>query len=613
MTQANTTREAIRTRLQGLPEKPGVYRYYDANGKVIYVGKAKVLKNRVRSYFTNKRLHAKTMQLVSQIADFDYIVTDTEHEALILETTLIKRYRPKYNVIFKDDKNLPFIKVTVREKYPRVLRTRQLEDDGSRYFGPYSAGGSVARTLTLIERLFPLCSKDDLILGKQDRPCLQYYLHRCMGACASKADPEEYRAAVQEVLLFLEGKHEQLIGKMKRQMEEAAEDLRFEKAAYLRDRLNDLTGVLQRQKVVLPQALDMDVVALATEQEEACAEVLFVRQGKLLGHEHYVMKNAEGESPQAIEQSFVEQFYANAATIPKLLLVQHELPDPEPVKELLEAKRGSTVEIHVPKRGEKKALLDMAIQNAKEGLEQERFKWLSDEQKRTGALTELQKALGLPAKPQRVECFDISNAQGTTIVASMVVFENGSPARSEYRRFQIKTVQDGPNDFESMREALTRRFKRAASDAEEDAKWRRLPDLLVIDGGKGQLGVATEVLAAAGLGDMPVIGLAKQQEEIFRPGRSDSLLLPRNSEALYLLQRIRDEAHRFAITYHRDLRSKKSIKSALDEVVGVGPKRKKALIKAFGSVAGIRAASLDEVAAVSGIDRATAERIKEKI
>jgi excinuclease ABC subunit C len=612
LTQANTTKQAIKTRLQGLPEKPGVYRYYDANHKVIYVGKAKVLKNRVRSYFTNKRLDAKTMQLVSQIADFDYIVTDSEQEALLLETTLIKQYRPKYNVVFKDDKSLPFIQVTVQEKYPRVLRTRKVENDGSRYFGPYSAGGSVFRTLTLIERLFPLCSKPERIEGKQERPCLQYYIHRCMGACAGKADPDEYRAAVQEVLLFLEGKHEQLIGRMRAQMEEAAEHLRFEQAAYLRDRLNDLTGVLARQKVVLPQAIDMDVVALAAEQEEACAEVLFVRQGKLLGHEHYVMKNAEGESPEVIEQSFVEQFYTTAATIPKLLLVQHELPDPEPVRELLELKRGSSIEIHVPKRGEKKALLDMAIQNAKEGLEQERFKWLSDEQKRTGALTELQAALSLPSKPHRIECFDISNAQGTNTVASMVVFENGGPARSEYRRFQIKTVE-GSNDFESMREALTRRFKRAASAAEEDAKWTKLPDLLVIDGGKGQLGVAVEVLRAAGLGELPVIGLAKQQEEIFRPGRSESLLLSRNSEALYLLQRIRDEAHRFAITYHRDLRSKKSVKSPLDEVAGVGPKRKKALIKAFGSVAGIRAASVDEVAAVPGIDRVTAERVKERI
>jgi excinuclease ABC subunit C len=585
---------------------------FDAGGTIIYVGKAKVLRNRVRSYFTNKRLDAKTMQLVSQVADFDYIVTDSESEALILETSLIKQERPKYNVMMKDDKSLPFIKVTVRERYPRVIRTRKLEDDGNRYFGPYSAGGSVSRTLTLIERLFPLCSRPDQIDGKQARPCLQYYIHRCMGACAAKADPQEYRAAVQEVLLFLEGKHEQLIGKMRRQMEEASENLRFEHAAYLRDRLNDLTGVLQRQKVVLPQPIDMDVVAIATEQDEACAEVLFVRQGKMLGHEHYVMKNTEGESAPDIEQSFVEQFYASAATIPKLLLVQHELPNAEPVRELLQTKRGGAVEIHVPRRGEKKALLDMAAQNAKEGLEQERFKWLSDEQKRTGALSELQQALRLPGKPQRIECFDISNAQGTNTVASMVVFENGSPARSEYRRFQIKTVE-GSNDFESMREALTRRFKRAASDAEEDAKWRKLPDLLVIDGGKGQLAVAVEVLRAAGRAELPVMGLAKQQEEIFLPGRRDSILLARDSEGLYLLQRIRDEAHRFAVTYHRNLRSKGSVKSPLDSINGVGPKRKKALIKAFGSVSRIRAASVDEIAAVDGIDRRTAERVKAEV
>ena len=612
LVQSTPFREAIRTRLQALPEQPGVYRMFDATGKVIYVGKAKVLRNRVRSYFVNRQHDAKTLQMVSQIADFDYIVTDSETEALILEQTLIKRHRPKYNIVFKDDKSLPLIKVTVQEKYPRVVRTRQVEKDGARYFGPYPVGGSVARTLTLIERLFPLCSRKEQIEGTQKRPCLQYFIHRCLGACAGKADRDEYNASVQEVLLFLDGKHEQLMGKMRQQMEDASESMRFEQAAYLRDRLNDLTGAISRQKVVLPQAIDMDVVALALEQDEACAEVLFVRQGRLSGHEHFVMKNAEGESAPVIEQSFMEQFYSAAATIPKLLVVQHELPNLEPLREMLELKRAASVEIHVPKRGEKKALIDMAAKNAKEGLAQERFKWLSDEQKRTGALSELQQALDLPGKPQRIECFDISNAQGTNTVGSMVVFENGSPARSEYRRFQIKTVE-GPNDFESMREALTRRFKRAASTNVDDVKWTRLPDLLIVDGGKGQLGVAMEVLATAGMRDLPVLGLAKQMEEIFRPGRRDSLLLPRNSEALYLIQRIRDEAHRFAITYHRDLRSKKSIKSPLDDVLGIGPKRKKALIKTFGSVAGIRAASVDEVAAVQGIDRATAERVKEGI
>ncbi len=612
MVQPTPSKEAIRTRLQALPEQPGIYRMFDATGKVIYVGKAKVLRNRVRSYFANKRHDAKTLQMVSQVSDFDYIVTDSEQEALILESTLIKRYRPKYNVVFKDDKSLPLIKVTVQEKYPRVLRTRQVVEDGARYFGPYSAGGSVSRTLTLIERLFPLCSRNEAIEGNQKRPCLQYFIHRCMGACANQAGAEEYRAAVQEVLLFLDGKHEQLMARMRQQMEEASENMRFEQAAYLRDRLNDLSGAFSRQKVVLPQLIDMDVIALALEQDEACAEVLFIKGGKLFGHEHFVMKNAEGESAAAIEQAFVEQFYSAAATIPKYLVVQHDLPDLEPVREMLEGKRGSSVTIHVPKRGEKKALLDMAAKNAKEGLAQERFKWLSDEQKRTGALSELQQALDLPGKPQRIECFDISNAQGTNTVGSMVVFENGSPARSEYRRFQVKTVE-GPNDFESMREVLTRRFKRAASTNDEDAKWTRLPDLLIVDGGKGQLGVAMEVLAAAGMSDLPVAGLAKQMEEIFRPGKRGSLLLPRSSEALYLIQRIRDEAHRFAITYHRDLRSKKSIKSPLDDVQGIGPKRKKALIKTFGSVAAIRAASVDDVAAVQGIDRATAERVKERI
>ncbi len=612
MAAPKSTRQAIRTRLQAVPDRPGVYLMYDSDGTVIYVGKAKVLRNRVRSYFTNKHLDSKTMQLVSQIADFDYIVTDSEHEALILEVTLIKRHRPKYNVIFKDDKSFPYIKVTVNERYPRVLRTRQMDKDDSRYFGPYPAGGSAARTLALIEKVFQLCSSPEEIQGNHRRPCLQYYIHRCMGACAGRADLEEYRAATQEVVLFLEGKHEQLVQRLRAEMEEAAENLQFERAARLRDRLADVQNVLQRQKVVLPKPVDIDVVALATEQDEACAEVLFIRQGKLHGHEHYVMKNAEGEPAEAIQQSFVEQFYAHVATVPDVLLLEYELTDPEPVREMLRQQKGSRVEVQVPKRGEKRDLLKMAMSNAKEALERERFKWLSDEQRRTGALLELQRELGLPNKPGRIECFDVSNVQGTSAVASMVVFENGSPARSEYRRFQIKTVE-GPNDFEMMREALTRRFRRARSEEDGQGSWRKLPDLLVIDGGKGQLGVGVEVLREAGLEGLPVIGLAKQQEEIFRPGHARSLVLPRTSEALYLLQRIRDEAHRFAITYHRGVRSKKSVQSALDSVPGVGPKRKKLLIQAFGSVKAIRRASVEEIAAVRGIDRATAERVKESI
>lgn len=631
-TPQKPTREAIKTRLQALPEKPGVYLYKDAVGKILYVGKAKVLRNRVRSYFNNKRLDSKTLQLVSQIHDFDYIVTDTEHEALLLETSLIKKERPKYNIIMKDDKNLPYIKVMTQEKYPRVVKTRQLEDDGNRYFGPFSAGGSASRTLVLIEKLFPLCSRPDPITGTQDRPCLQYYIHRCLGACAGKADPDEYKATARDVILFLEGKHEQLIRSMEWARDEAAEKLEFERAAVLRDQINDLNALLERQKVMLPAPVDMDVVGVAIEGEDACAEVLFIRAGKLIGHDHWMMNNAAGESEAPIQQTFVEQFYANAAQIPKVLLLGTELLDPEPVQEMLVQRLGARVTILVPKRGEKKALIELARNNAREALERERFKWLSDEQKRTGALLELQGALGLPSKPQRIECFDISNVQGASPVASMVVFENGGPARSEYRRFSIKTVQ-GPNDFEMMREALTRRFKRATDGVAERHDetvngqgettvgqrketvdgWAKLPDLLVVDGGKGQLGVAVEVLAAAGLCDLPVVGLAKQQEEIFRPGYRGSLLLPRNSEALYLMQRIRDEAHRFAVTYHRNVRSKKSVRSPLDSVHGVGPKRKKALIQAFGGVSGIRSATVEELTAVKGIDRATAERIKEAI
>ncbi len=608
------TKDALKTRLQALPEKPGCYLMKNSSGDIIYVGKAKVLKNRVRSYFQSKHLDAKTMQLVSNIADFDYIVTDTEHEALVLESTLIKQHKPKYNVVLKDDKAFPYIKLTMQEEYPRAVKTRQLENDGSRYFGPYSVGGSASRTLALIEKFFPLCDRAEPITGNAPRPCLQYYIHRCLGACADKADSDDYQAAVKQVVLFLEGKHEQLVEKLESAMERAAERLDFERAASYRDRLADLRGVLARQKVVLPTPVDMDVVAVAQEQDEACAEVLFIRQGKLLGHDHYTMKNTEGESPATIQQSFIQLFYSNAAQVPELLLLQYEPVDPDAAHALLRGRRGSAVTLQVPQRGDKKSLVDLAAKNAREGLEQDRFKWLSDEQKRTGALVELQQALGLPAKPQRIECFDVSNSQGTNIVASMVVFLDGRPARSEYRRFQIKTVENGPNDFESMREALTRRFKRATQASEEDGdKWTRLPDLLIVDGGKGQLGVAVEVLGASGLESLPAIGLAKQHEEIFRPGYRDPVLLPRTSEALYLMQRIRDEAHRFAITYHRSLRSKKTVQSPLDSVLGIGPKKKKALIQAFGSVKAIRAATVEEIAAVKGMDKTTAQRVKETI
>lgn len=612
MTTANAAKTALRSRLHGLPEKPGVYLMSDAQGKIIYVGKAKVLRNRVRSYFTSGRLDAKTMQLVANIADFDYIVTDTETEALILEATLIKRHKPKYNIIFRDDKSLPFIKVTLGERYPRVLKTRSLVDDGSRYFGPYPDGGAAARTMLLIERLFPLCSQPAAIEGAKDRPCLQYYIHRCMGACAGRADPAEYRRAADEVVLFLEGRHELLVSRIHAEMSAAAEQLRFEKAGRLRDQLRDLATVMERQKVVLPKPVDIDIVGVAVEEDEACVEMMYVRQGRLIGHDHFILRNPAGGGPELVQQSFLEQHYTPASVFPQLVLAQHLMPDSAPLSALLREWKGRKVSIETPTRGEKKALVELAANNARESLERERFKWLSSEQKRTGALVELQQTLNLPAKPARLECFDISNTQGTNPVASMVVFEHGAPARASYRKFRIKSVQ-GPNDFEMMREALTRRFKRASGADGADHGWTSLPDLLIVDGGKGQLGVAVEVLQDAGLCGIPVIGLAKQHEEIFVPGRRDALILPRTSEALYLLQRIRDEAHRFAITFHRNTRSKQSLKSPLDDVRGIGPRKKQALIRAFGSVAGIRRASVEEIAAVKGIDLDTASRVKEAV
>ncbi len=610
----NLGKEEIITRLQAIPEKPGVYLMKDKHGKVIYVGKAKVLRNRVRSYFSSKHLPEKIREMVPQIHDIDYIVTDSEHEALTLEVTLIKHHMPKYNSMFKDDKRLPYIKVTVQEEFPRVLKCRQIINDGSKYYGPYTALGSAAEAIKLIHQHFMLCHKEnEPIDGKQARPCLPYYLHRCLGACAGRADPQEYRAATEQVILFLEGKHDELTEKLRRKMEEAAENLEFEKAALYRNQIKAIEDIRQRQKVVLPTNEDMDIISIAIDGGEAGIERLFIRDGRLVGHDHSVVELIEDQSPGQIIQIALEQFYIGAYNVPGRIVLQYPPDEIELIRSALQDYHKREILLEVPTKGEKLELVNMAAQNAKEGLERKRFKWLSEEQKRTGAMLELQKELQLPTKPTRIECYDISNVQGADAVGSMVVFEDGAPARNQYRRFRIKGVE-GPNDFEMMREVLTRRFKRAISDDYKETSWGKLPDLIIIDGGKGQLGVAVEVLQSFGLGNVPVFGLAKQQEELFKPGRSESIMLPRDSEALYLLQRIRDEAHRFALGYHRSLHNKKSVGSILDQVPGIGPKRKKALIQAFGSVSKIREASIDEImAAVKGIDRATVIRLKEAL
>ncbi len=667
-------------KVKSLPHKPGVYLMRDAENKIIYVGKAISLRNRVSSYFGSLTGQAsKVVRMVEHIADFEYIVVDTEREALNLENTLIKQYRPFYNILLKDDKTYPFIKVTTNEKWPRAFIVRKVFDDGARYFGPFAGNSSAYQALRQLERLFPYRSCDLKITEKEPRPCLEYYIHRCLGPCAGLADKAEYDKAVQQVILFLEGKSDAVMNDLAGRMEEAAENLEFEQAARLRDQIGAIRQVTEQQKVVSSAAFDEDAIALARAETEAAVQIFFIRNGKLIGRESFTLQNIEDETDGAILSSFVRQYYDEATFIPPRIQLQYELPDAELVQEWLGSKAGREVELNLPDEGDKKDLVNMVAQNAQEALEQNRLRWLNDEQKTTAALAELQDELKLPGRPRRIECYDISNTQGTNSVASMVVFENGSPKKSDYRRFKIKTVE-GSNDFASMQEVLRRRFKRAKTveeaslNAEEeleeevfefeeqvgeeveglsvpdphdqqwgvrghpgmngeskgkakpkakeepaekkpkvDYSWQNLPDLVIIDGGKGQLSAAYEVMQELELADIPIFGLAKQREELFRPNDSMSVYLPRTSQALYLVQRIRDEAHRFAITFHRQIRSKAAKESALDSVPGIGPKRKQALLKAFGSPSKIKAASDDELLKVEGMNKATLAKLREHL
>jgi excinuclease ABC subunit C len=584
----------------------------NVRGDVIYVGKAAALRNRVRSYF-QERGHSdpKTRELVSHITDFDVIRTDTESEALILENELIKRYQPIYNVRLKDNKTYPYICIT-NEEWPRVISTRRIIRDGSRYYGPYTSAGSVHKTLDLLNRLFPYRVCDIKITGDAPRPCLYYHMGRCLGPCISATTREEYDRAIEGVALFLEGRGEELIPAMQARMEELAENLEFERAAKIRDELGAIEHVLERQKIVTGKGDDADVIAVAQSAGgDAVVQVAFIRNGKILGSEHFFMSGARIEDePGQIMSSFVTQFYEDAAVVPPELVLEHGLPDEDLLSDWLADRRGGRVRLTVPKRGDKRQLVEMVAKSAVENLEQNRLRWLNDEQRMTAALTELSDELGLPALPRRIECFDISNLQGTNTVASMVVFEDGKPKKSDYRRFSVKTVE-GIDDFASMREVVGRRFKRLASEPDTEA-WARQPDLVIIDGGKGQLNAALAALKEVGI-SVPTVGLAKENEEIFLPGQQTPVILDRDSQALYLVQRVRDEAHRFAVSFHRQKRQKTAIKSALDELPGVGPKRKKALIAAFGSVKRIREASEEQLAQVEGISPALARQIKAQL
>lgn len=614
--------------LKSLPVRPGCYIMYDANNRVIYVGKAVNLRARVRSYFhTNSMdmgVSPKTARLVADIDRLEFIVTDSELEALILEANLIKKHRPRYNVRLKDDKRYPYIKVHWRDDYPKVTITRRMERDGARYFGPFTSSHAVRQTLDTLRKAFPYLTCDRQITGQDKRACLYYDIKLCSGPCIGAVSREEYRDTIAGLVKFLEGKTETIVDGLQDRMQVASEALDFEAAATIRDQLRAISHIVEKQKIVSAARADQDVIAFAREDGDTCVQVFFVRGGKLLGREYFILDGAEGEDDQAIMTSFVKQFYDEAAYVPPEVLLPSQVEEALIIEQWLRQKRGTKVMLTVPRRGHKRSLVRMAAENAAETLGSLRVQWQADRHKQEQAMSEIQEALDLPFAPVRIECFDISTTQGTATVGSMVVFVHGVPRKSDYRRFNVRSVQGEPDDYASMREVLTRRFKRwqeaskgeltladPGAKARKQVAWALLPDLLLVDGGKGQLNVAVEVLQAFDLfGQLPVAGLAKREEELFLPGHKDGILLPRTSQGLFLVQRVRDEAHRFAITGHRSLRRKVGIASQLDRIPGVGPARRKLLLKHFGSIEAIRAATVEEIAALPGIPQDVAESLK---
>ena len=691
--------EEFADRLRALPAQPGVYLMKGADGAVLYVGKAASLRNRVRSYFqapAGKEWRVRAM--VRRIADFEFIVTESVQEALLLENLLIKQRKPFFNARLKDDKTYPYIKIDLSEAFPQVYFTRRILADGARYFGPFASAGSVRKTMDLLKKLFPYRSCTKTITGTDERPCLEFYIHRCVAPCTGEADADGYREVIHQVLRFMEGDSEGVERELRASMERAAEDMQFERAAVLRDQLRAIASVSERQKVVSNRNEDADVIALAYDKGEAWVELFRARRGKLIGRDHFAMEGGEDEDEAAIIEQFVQQFYEAATDIPAALLTQHPIENADAVADWLSGKRGKRVTVSSPKRGPKRRLVEMAAANALEALTQRRIKWLHESDKTLQALAELQEELNLPELPRRIECYDISNIQGTNSVGSMVVFENGRPKRAHYRRFQIKGVS-GVDDYASMQEMLRRRFRRLGSphpgplpegerigdphpgpllegerigdphpgplsggegiggagrqgegghhpgplpegegildphppqgarpprpgapaesgggEGEERGdggnSFGFAPGLVVIDGGKGHLSAAQQALLELGVTDVPLCSLAKREEEVFLPHAPEPVLLPRQSQGLYLLQRARDEAHRFAITYHRQRRSRAATRSRLDDAPGVGPKRRRELVRRFGSATGVQTASVEEIASVKGMSRASAESLK---
>ncbi len=618
--------ENVKAKLERLPKEPGVYLMHDAGGKVIYVGKSVNLRARVHSYFHASTQHdAKTRQLVSKIADIDWIIVSNEVEALILENSLIKRYQPHYNIQLKDDKQYPYIKVHWQMPFPKVTMTRYVISDGARYYGPYTSAWSVRQTLEGLRRVFPYLSCDRKITGQDSRACLYYDIKQCAGPCIGAIDQAAYREMIDQLCHFLEGDSESVLEQLRQKMQTAADRLQFELAATYRDRLAAAERIAQQQQVVAQKGTDMDVIGLANDDGDSCLQIFFVRHGKLLGRDSFTLTNTSGEIESNIVSSFLTQFYDQAAHIPPQILLPVLPGDAAVIEKWLYQQRQAKVQLRAPHHGPKRDLLELAQRNAAETLARLQEQWQREAHRQTEAVAALQEVLGMAVPPNRIEGYDISTLQGSNSVGSMVVFQRGVPEKSHYRRFHIQSVQTTgrPDDYASMAEMLSRRFRRAVASQQDqpgqesnvrEKMWRLLPDLVLIDGGKGQLGVAVKVLRQFGLEDqVTVLGLAKQREEIFLPGRAIPLRLSLDSPALRLLQRVRDEAHRFAITFQRQTRRKRGLASSLDAIPGIGPRRRQALLRRFGSVAAIREAPLDALSAVPGMNRAVAQRLKEEL
>ena len=640
-TSRNTSRlDSLSAQVASFPESPGVYLFKDARGRVLYVGKADVLRDRVRSYF-GPSLEVRHIRMVERADRLEYVVTRSISEAFLLEANLIKQHKPRYNIRLKDDKSYPYVKVTLGEDFPRVLRTRQLGDRNARYFGPYANAKAVDDSLDLLQKLFPYRTCKLTIVAGEDgtgrtvppsalpggRPCLLYHLKRCTAPCVGKVTAQEYKGAIDRSVLFLEGRYAPLVRDLRTEMATASDTLEFERAGELRDRLRAIERTVERQEVHAYAGDDLDVFGVAMEQGDAAVQIFRVRDGTVVGRDHFFLEGSEGATVGEVLGSFLRQYYAAATTVPPEIVTAEAMSDAEGFVVFAEERRGGRVHLLVPQRGKKRHLVELATRNAADALRQERVRWLADRGKTQEALVQLYTALrehlDIEGPPTRIECYDVSHVQGTDVVSSMVVFEDGRPAKQQYRRFRAK-VSDRNDDFANMHDTIRRRFARAAK--EKDGESWPTPDLIVIDGGKGQLSAARAALSDLGQLQIPVIALAKEKrlaegdggtrvkpEEVFVPERADPIPLAAGTPAYHLLQRVRDEAHRFAVTYHQQVRAKRAVRSVLDDVEGVGPARKRALLRKFGSVKGIRDASADDLAAVAGVGKALADRIKQAV